>query len=629
MKNTLKILQKYWGHSSFRSHQEEIINDVLDDKDVFALLPTGGGKSICYQIPALFKDGICLVISPLISLMKDQIDNLNKMGIQALTIKSNYSIDEIVRLFDNLKYGHAKFLYLSPERLQSEFILQKIKEVPINLIAVDEAHCISEWGHDFRPSYRHIQKVRKILPDINMIALTATATKKVIEDIIENLSLKNVSVFKKSLFKKNIAYQIINSENKLGKLERILKHNPYPTIVYTNTRKKSEYISNFLNAKGYTSTFYHGGMAVNEKSAAFDLWMKEEKLIMIATNAFGMGIDKANVKVVVHLDLPNSIENYVQEAGRAGRNGEKSFSIVLKNQNDIISFQKKIFENIPTINDIKEVHQKLYQYFQIANGEHIKTPFYFNFHHFCNSYQKPQKKTKNILQILKRNDIIEINDTFNQKSKILFQVSSKELVNYKFKSELSEKLVNSILRTYNGVFQKETNINEFDLAKKNQTNSSRVIKELIKLSEINILKYTTTKENHELIFLQPREDDKTINRISKTILNYLQQKKMKAQELINFIENDYVCRKIQLLNYFGEDTSYNCQICDVCTSKNNEVQNDLEQQIMSLFDKHKEISLNEIMTILNTEESSIILNIRSLLSKDRIGISNQNKYFLL
>lgn len=629
MKNTLKILQEYWGHSSFRSTQKEIIDEVLNDQDVLALLPTGGGKSICYQIPSISKDGICLVISPLISLMKDQIDNLDQKGIQALTIKSNSSIDEIVRLFDNLKYGQAKFLYLSPERLQSEFILQKIKEVPINLIAVDEAHCISEWGHDFRPSYRQIKKVREILPEINVIALTATATKKVIDDIIENLDLKNVRVFKKSFSKKNIAYQIITSENKLGKLERILKKNPHPVIVYTNTRRKSEDISNFLNTKGYASTCYHGGMSTNEKSIAFDLWMKEKKLIMVATNAFGMGIDKANVKVVVHLDLPNSIENYVQEAGRAGRNGKKSFSIVLQNKNDIISYQKNFLENNPTLNNIKEVHQKLYQYFQIANGEHIKTPFHFNFHHFCSTYQVHQKKTMTILQILKKNGIIEVTDTFNQKSKIIFKLSSRQLINYNYNSEFSKKLINSILRTYVGVFQKETNINEFDLAKKNQTSSTLVIKELNKLDEINILKYTTTKEDKEIMFLQPREDDKTINRSSKTILNYLQQKKIKAQKLINFIENNKVCRNIQILNYFDENTTSHCGICDVCISKKKNIPNGLEQQIMSLLKKHKEISIDEIMTILNADESSIILHVRSLLSKERIGISNQNKYFLL
>ena len=363
------ILKRYWGHSSFRNLQEEIIEAVISKKDVFTLLPTGAGKSLCYQIPALSKEGICLVISPLISLMKDQIEQLDKKGIKALSIESNTSIDQIVTLFDNLKFGKYKFLYLSPERLNSEFILNKIKQIPVNLIAVDEAHCISEWGHDFRPSYRLIHKVREIHPEVNVIALTATATKKVTQDIIENLNLSNTSIFKKSFYRKNLAYQIIKNENKLGKLEQIFKKNPFPTIIYVNSRKKTEDISNFINAKGYLSTFYHGGMTTESKTKAFNSWIKEDRLIMVATNAFGMGIDKPNVKVVIHLDLPTSIENYVQEAGRAGRNGEKSFSVVLQNENDINSFKKNTLETIPTINEIKNIHRKLYQYFQIALGE--------------------------------------------------------------------------------------------------------------------------------------------------------------------------------------------------------------------------------------------------------------------
>ncbi len=624
-----KILQKYWGHSSFRSSQKEIIEKVLENKDVLALLPTGGGKSICYQIPALSKDGVCLVISPLISLMKDQIENLDRKGIKAITIKQNSTIDEIVSLFDNLKYGSSKFLYISPERLQSEFILQKIKEININLIAVDEAHCISEWGHDFRPSYRQIKKIREILPKVNMIALTATATKKVIVDIIENLDLKNVSVFKKSFFRNNLAYQIITLENKLGKLEQILKKNPFPTIVYTNSRSKAEDISNFINTKGYSSTFYHGGMSLDDKSKAFELWIKEEKLIMVATNAFGMGIDKPNVKLIVHIDLPNSIENYVQEAGRAGRNGEKSFSVVLQNKNDIIVYKRNFLKNIPTIKEIKEVHQKIYQYFQIAKGEHIKTPFNFNFFTFCHTYKLQQQKTVTIFQILKKNGIVEISNKFNKKSTIQFILSSKQLLNYKYKSEFSKKLIDCILRSYVGVFHKETKINEFEIAKRTHTNSSRVKKELKKLDEIHILKYTEANEDQELMFLLPREDDKTINTISKNILNYTTQQTIKAKELVSFIRNDKVCRNIQLLKYFGEKEVSKCRICDVCISKKNKNPKDVEQQIINLFKKQKEISQDEIIALLNSDESSILIHLRYLLSKDRIGLSDTNKFFLL
>ena len=623
------ILLKYWDYNSFRASQEAIIDKVLENKDVLALLPTGGGKSLCYQVPALARDGICLVISPLISLMKDQIENLDSKGIKASTIKSKSSIDDIVALFDNLKYGHSKFLYLSPERLQSEFILQKIKEIPINLIAIDEAHCISEWGHNFRPSYRHIKKIREILPDVTMIALTATATQKVIEDIVTNLALKNVSVFKKSFYRDNLAYQIFTHENKLGRLVQIFKKNPFPTIVYVNSRRKTEEISNFINSKGFSSTFYHGGMSADYKSKAFEEWMKEEKIIMVATNSFGMGIDKPNVKIVVHLDLPNSIENYLQEAGRGGRNGEKSFSVVLQNENDILSYKRNTLENIPTIKEIKEVHQKLYQYFQVAKGEKPETTFDFNFLDFCQLYKLEQKKTSNVIQILKKNEIIDVNPKFYQKSTILFTTTSKQLIHYKFNSKLSKKLVNFLLRSFGGVFQKETKINEFDIAKRLQTNSTIIKEELKKLEESNLLLYKETNSDEEFVFLVPREDDITINRVSKTIQSYLTQQVKKSENLISFIKNDTICRSIQLLNYFGETAVSDCGMCDVCITKKNENPKDLDHQIIQLFKNRKEISQEEIITLLPTYEKAILIHLRKLVSKDIIGITNDNKFFLL
>ena len=511
------ILKRYWGHSSFRNLQEEIINAVISKNDVFALLPTGAGKSLCYQIPALAKEGVCLVISPLISLMKDQIAQLEKKGIKALTIESKSSVDEIVTLFDNLKFGNYKLLYLSPERLNSEFILNKLKQIQVNLIAVDEAHCISEWGHDFRPSYRLIHKVREIHPDVNIIALTATATKKVTKDIIENLNLKQTAIFKKSFFRENLAYQVIQNENKIGKLEKIFKKNPYPTIIYVGSRRKTEDISNLINSKGYPSTFYHGGMTSKSKSEAFNSWMKEEKLIMVATNAFGMGIDKSNVKIVVHLDLPASIENYVQEAGRAGRSGEKSFSVILQNDNDINAFKKNKLEGYPTLKEIKIVHQKLYQYFQIAKGELRDDSLDFNFLKFCETYNFSHKKTANIFRILVNNSIIEINSKYSKKSTIIFKIPGNHLAKQHYNSKLTKKLIDLILRSHGGVFQKEIRINEFNIAKSLQINSLTVRNELNSLDQLDIIDYKEANSNEELTFLIPREDDRTINRLSTPI----------------------------------------------------------------------------------------------------------------
>jgi ATP-dependent DNA helicase RecQ len=629
MTSPAQILQKYWGYSSFRDSQEDIIEAVLNKRDVVTILPTGGGKSLCYQVPGLILEGVCLVISPLISLMNDQTEQLRNNGIKALTIKSKATTDEIVSLFDNLKFGKYKFLYLSPERLQSDLVIQKIKEININLIAVDEAHCISEWGHDFRPSYRLIYKIRDVLPTINMIALTATATKKVVDDIIENLNLSKTSIFKKSFYRNNLAYQIIKNENKLGKLEQIFKKNPFPTIIYVNSRKKTEDISNFINAKGYLSTFYHGGMTNESKTIAFDSWMNEDRLIMVATNAFGMGIDKPNVKVVIHLDLPASIENYVQEAGRAGRNGEKSFSVVLQNENDINSFKKNTLETIPTINEIKNVHRKLYQYFQIALGELPEVSFDFNFLKFCQTYKLSHKKTTTIFQILKKNSIIEINSKFSQKSTVIFIISSKQLIRQTFNNKLTRKLIDFILRSHGGVFQKEVKINEFDIAKRMQINSLTVKELLNKLDHLNIIDYKEASSNEDFTFLTPREDDKTINRISRSIEKYLNQQQKKSKELIYFIRNNTTCRYIQLSRYFNEKKVSKCTLCDVCISDKKNSSNRIEKDIKELFKDRKEISQDEIIFSLEHDEKAILIHLRNLLSKDKIGLTANNKFFIL
>jgi len=629
MTSPAQILQKYWGYSSFRDSQEDIIEAVLNKRDVVTILPTGGGKSLCYQVPGLILEGVCLVISPLISLMNDQTEQLRNNGIKALTIKSKATTDEIVSLFDNLKFGKYKFLYLSPERLQSDLVIQKIKEININLIAVDEAHCISEWGHDFRLSYRLIYKVRDLFPTINMIALTATATKKVVDDIIENLNLSKTSIFKKSFYRNNLAYQIIKNENKLGKLEQIFKKNPFPTIIYVNSRKKTEDISNFINAKGYLSTFYHGGMTNESKTIAFDSWMNEDRLIMVATNAFGMGIDKPNVKVVIHLDLPASIENYVQEAGRAGRNGEKSFSVVLQNENDINSFKKNTLETIPTINEIKNVHRKLYQYFQIALGELPEVSFDFNFFKFCQTYKLSHKKTATIFQILKKNSIIEINSKFSQKSTVIFIISSKQLIRQTFNNKLTRKLIDFILRSHGGVFQKEVKINEFDIAKRMQINSLTVKELLNKLDHLNIIDYKEASSNEDFTFLTPREDDKTINRISRSIEKYLNQQQKKSKELIYFIKNNTTCRYIQLSRYFNEKKVSKCTLCDVCISDKKNSSNRIEKDIKELFKDRKEISQDEIIFSLEHDEKAILIHLRNLLSKDKIGLTANNKFFIL
>jgi len=559
-----EILHKYWGHSEFRPFQEDIISSILSNKNTVSLLPTGGGKSICFQIPALIQKGVCIVISPLTALMQDQVSGLNKKGVKAMRIPPKSSQDEIITLFDNLKFGNYKFLYLSPERLQSLFIQQKIKELNVSFIAIDEAHCISEWGHDFRPSYRNIGIIRELLPNKAIIALTATANQKVIDDIILNLKIKNAEVFKQSFIRDNLAYQVFKVEDKLNHLIQIFKKTKKPAIVYINSRRKSEEISNFLNANNFESNFYHAGLSSEHKKIAFDNWMSEKTPIIVATNAFGMGIDKSNVGVVIHLNIPSSIENYMQEAGRAGRNGEKAFSVVLQSKEDIHLFKLQLDRNLPTIIEVKEIYNKLFQHFQIANGELIDDSFQFNSIEFCKKYNFSTSKVNTCLKILSNQGILNIHTDFNKKSNLQLITTSKQLINFTKKSHKLYQLIITIMRSYSGLFEQETKIDEYFIAKKVGITKDLVVTYLTKLEKEELLIYKKVTSNSEIVFLHPRENDLTINRSSKEIVNYLMQKRKKSADMIDFIKNDKSCRSIQLLSYFDEKITKTCGICDVC-----------------------------------------------------------------
>ena len=623
-----EILKRYWGFSKFRPQQEEIISAVLAQNDVITLLPTGGGKSICFQVPAVAKQGICLVISPLIALMKDQVENLERKGIKAISIPSGTKQNELITLFDNIKFGNYKFLYISPERLQSYFILQKIKELNINLIAVDEAHCISEWGHDFRPSYRNIKKIRGIKPNVNFIALTAKKKKKIIEDISINLDLRVPQIFKQSFFRKNLAYQIFTIEDKLQRLLQIFKKTRKPAIVYVNSRKKTEQIATFLNANNLKSTFYHGGLSSLEKTNAFENWMKEITPIIVATNAFGMGIDKENVGIVIHLDLPSSIENYVQETGRAGRNNEKSFAVLLFNKNDMLLFKEKLNKTLLTIKEIKEIHSKLYQHFRISLGELSTNSFGFNATEFSKKYNFSISKVDTTTKILSNNGILEIKKQYDKKTTIKFIINSRRILNYLDKNRSIKKFTNSILRTYAGLFEEEVKIDEFLIAKKNGITKKQVVAYLEYLQKDGIILYNAVKSNVELLFLLPREDDYTINKYSKEIKQFIDKKKKKSNDLIRFVNNDTVCRSIQILNYFDDLKTKKCGVCDVCISENRKSSKNISAQIIGLLEIKEQMSSSEIKEYIAANEVDILIHLRFLLAENKIRINHENKYQL-
>ena len=623
-----EILKQYWGYSDFRTPQKEIINAVLNQKKVVALLPTGAGKSICYQVPALLSEGICLVISPLLALMQDQVEHLQKKKIKATYIKPNSTVTEIVALFDNFKFGNYKFLYISPERLQSSLIQEKLKELQISLIAIDEAHCISEWGHDFRPSYREIKKILDQHPQANTIALTATANEQVLKDICNNLCLTKPELFKKSFAKENLAYQVFDVEDKLTLLLQIFSKTKTPAIVYVNSRKKTQDLSNFLNANTFKSSFYHGKLPLDEKQKSFENWMTEQTPIMVATNAFGMGIDKQNVGIVVHFDLPLSIENYIQESGRAGRNSKKSFAVLLKNKNDIELLKERQKKTIPTLSEIKQIHQKLYQYFAIAKGEFLEKSFPFHLSEFSKKYNFNSNKVEFILTILANNSILSFNSTYQKKSTIKFVVDSKKAISYAINNIYINNFINSLLRTYTGLHKQEVKVDEFLLAKKNNTTSSQIISYLQQLRKDGIIEYNAVIADSEIQFLVPREDDKTINRHQKEIVQFIKQKQKKLSDFLSYVENKNVCRSIQILDYFDEISTSNCGICEVCLSKKKPKKIDISSQILNLLKNNKELSSIEIMHQLDSNKNEVLIHLRALIAANTICITAQNNYQL-
>jgi len=631
MKHPRQILEQYWNFNSFKPLQEEIITSTIQGNDTFALLPTGGGKSLCFQIPALTNEGICIVISPLIALMNNQVAALKERNIKAIALTNSYKYDELSALLDNCIYGNYKFLYLSPERLQQDIVQERIRQMNVNLIAVDEAHCISQWGNDFRPAYKNITLLRELQPSVNCIALTASAKPDVVEDIVKELDFIDAKIFKQSFYRKNLAYMVFETEDKFYKIQQILKKNPSSSIIYARNRKSTLVLSKALNNLGFRSTYYHGGLSTKEKDTNFSNWLSNRVQVMVATNAFGMGIDKSDVKTVIHVDLPESLESYFQEAGRAGRNGDKAFAVILKNKNDEEKVKNQFLSVLPDVNFIKQVYRKLCNYFQISYGEGVYTTYSFNFNKFCKTYEFNSILAYNAILALDRSSVLSLTQQFKRRSAIEILVSNSVLFQYIETNKDISTIIKSILRTYGGIFDQEVKINTLLIADKANVSEDLVINTLIKLEKDKIIALNLKKTDAEITFIEPREDDKTINRISKTIEIQNNRQIAHVKDIINYISDDSVCKSQQLLKYFGETNISPCGICSVCITKTKKGLTDSQKngiEIVISILQNNELTSRELLEQSTLTEKELTNTIKLLLERKAITLTNYNTYKL-
>ncbi|WP_373749373.1 RecQ family ATP-dependent DNA helicase [Bacteroides heparinolyticus] len=560
------LLRQYWGYTSFRGIQEDIINSILAGKDTLGLMPTGGGKSITFQVPALAQEGLCLVITPLIALMKDQVQNLKKRGIKALAIYSGMSRQEIIVALENCIFGNFKFLYISPERLDTDIFRSKVQKMKISMITVDESHCISQWGYDFRPAYLKIAEIRKLLPGIPVLALTATATPEVIKDIQKRLNFREENVFRMSFERQNLAYIVRKTENKTGELLHILRRMSGSAIIYVRNRRRTKEITELLHNEHITADFYHAGLDDATKDIRQQRWQTGESRVMVATNAFGMGIDKPDVRIVVHMDLPDSIEAYFQEAGRAGRDGKKAYAVILYAKSDHATLHKRIPDSFPEKEYIKDVYEHLQYYYQMAMGDGQGCVREFNIEDFCRKFKYFPVPVDSALKILTQAGYLEYTDEQDNASRLLFTIRRDELYKLKEMDEETDKLIQIILRSYTGIFTDYAFINEDSLATRSGLMRRQVYELLIHLAKLRIVSYIPRKKTPYIIYARERVEKHHLQIPPSVYEERKARYEKRIAAMLDYAGNATTCRSRMLLRYFGEKNEHNCGQCDTCIS---------------------------------------------------------------
>ena len=622
-----QLLKEYWGYDNFRGIQEDIINSIGEGKDTLGLMPTGGGKSITFQVPTLAKEGLCIVITPLISLMKDQVQNLKKRGIKALAIYSGMSRQEIIVTLENCIFGNYKFLYISPERLDTEIFRTKLRKMNVSMITVDESHCISQWGYDFRPAYLKIAEIRDLLPGVPVLALTATATPEVVKDIQARLCFRQENVFRMSFERKNLAYIVRKTENKTGELLHILRRMPGSAIIYVRNRRRTKEITELLINEEITADFYHAGLDDATKDIRQHRWQTGESRVMVATNAFGMGIDKPDVRIVLHLDLPDSPEAYFQEAGRAGRDGEKAYAVILYAKSDKMTLHKRIVDTFPEKEYILNVYEHLQYYYQMAMGDGFQCIREFNLEEFCRKFKYFPVPVDSALKILTQAGYLEYTDEQDNSSRILFTIRRDELYKLREMGKEADALIQTILRSYTGVFTDYAYISEESLALRTGLTRQQIYNILVTLTKRRIVDYIPRKKTPYIIYTRERLDLRFLH-IPPIVYEERKARyeaRIKAME--EYVTTENVCRSRMLLHYFGEKNEHNCGQCDVCLS--NRASNDLSEksyeelkrQILELLGQSP-LTPAEIADKIKAEKEDIGQVIRYLLDEDGLKMQD-------
>jgi ATP-dependent DNA helicase RecQ len=617
-----QILTKYWGYTSFKPLQEEIIRSVAEGRDTLGLMPTGGGKSITFQVPALAKEGICLVITPLIALMKDQVNRLNDLEIRSLAIHSGMSGEEIDNALENCIYGDYKFMYISPERISTRIFQAKVTRLNLSLVAIDEAHCISQWGYDFRPSYLRIASLRDYISDkVPFLALTASATPQVISDIMQKLGFREKNVLRTSFDRKNISYLVRKVEEKGTYLVKTLQKTTGSGIVYVRSRKRCKEVAELLVANGMSADFYHAGLTDELRDKKQSSWTTGETRVIVATNAFGMGIDKSEVRFVIHWDIPDSIESYFQESGRAGRDGKPAFAVLLYSPSDKTRLTDTIRKKFPPVEKIKDTYEALCNYLQLPLGSGKDNVFDFNMYDFVSKYRLPVIETYNSLQFLQREGYMEFTEEINNPSRVHFIVSRDDLYKFQVANESFDGFIKLLLRSYTGMFSEFVPINEEALSRKSAATRDTLYQYLVKLSALNIIRYIPGKRTALVIFTEERLVRKALLISPDNYLHVKEKYEIRLNKMIEYADTDNHCRSMYLLDYFGEGSD-RCGICDVCRDRNeldlSKYEFDLIlEEIKSALSKNNP-DAEELVKTIDFPEDKVIKVIRWLLDHNKI-----------